>query len=188
MPDHFRTFQSVTADATWTFVIDRGYRLLSAVQNQYSPSAGLVPDFIRDTNTAPRPAGPGYLETSHDGHFSYNACRVPWRLATDYLTSGEPRALGIVRRTTAWIRRATEDIPRRIGDGYDLRGVAFSHEHAMAFLAPLTVAAMVEASNQPWLDALWTEIVSTPREDEEYYGNTLKMLAMIVLSGNWWTP
>jgi len=70
MPDHFRTFQSVTADATWAVVIDSGYRLLLTVQNQYSPLAGLVPDFIRDTNTAPRPAGPRYLETADDGHLS----------------------------------------------------------------------------------------------------------------------
>lgn len=41
---------------------------------------------------------------------------------------------------------------------------------------------------QQWLDAPWAEIVRTPREDEEYYGNTLKMLAMIVLAGNCWTP
>jgi len=188
MPDHFRAFQSVTRDTTWTSVIDSGYRLLYAVQNEYSPAAGLVPDFIRDTDTAPQPAEPGYLETWHDGHFSYNSCRVPWRLATDYLTSGEPRAMDIVRPMTAWIRRATQDTPTRIGDGYDLRGTAFSHERSMAFVAPLAVAAMVDSSNQQWLNALWAEIVDTPREDEEYYGNTLKMLAMIMLSGNWWRP
>jgi len=89
---------------------------------------------------------------------------------------------------TAWFRHAVQDNPSRIGDGYDLGGTAFSHQRAMAFVAPLAVAAVVDAANQQWLDALWTEIVRTPRQDEEYYGNTLKMLAMIVLSGNWWTP
>jgi endo-1,4-beta-D-glucanase Y len=188
MPDHFKAFRVVASDPVWTAVIDSGYRLLRTVREKHSPAAGLVPDFIRDTNTSPRPAEPWYLETSHDGHFSYNACRVPWRVATDYLTSGDPRALDLVRPMTAWMRHATQETPRRIGDGYDLSGAALSRQRAMAFMAPLAVAAMVDAPNQEWLDALWTEIVRTPRQDEEYYGNTLKMLAMIVLSGNWWTP
>lgn len=188
MPDHFRVFRAVASDIAWTVVVDSGYRLLRSVQEKFSPEAGLVPDFIKDTNTTPRPVEPWYLETSDDGHFSYNACRVPWRVATDYLTSGDSRARDLVRPMTAWFRHAAQDTPRRIGDGYDLGGEAFSHQRAMAFVAPLGVAAMVDAQNQQWLDALWAEIVRTPREDEEYYGNTLKMLAMIVLSGNWWTP
>lgn len=188
MPDHFKVFRTVAADTAWTAVVDSGYQLLRSVREKHSPAAGLVPDFIKETNTTPRPAQPWYLETSHDGDFSYNACRVPWRVATDYLTSGDPRALDLVRPITAWFRQAVQDNPRRIGDGYDLGGTAFSHQRAMAFVAPLAVAAMVDASNQQWLDSLWIEIVGTPRQDEEYYGNTLKMLAMIVLSGNWWTP
>ena len=156
--------------------------------NHVQPAAGLVPDFIRDTNTLPRPAAPQYLETVHDGDYSYNACRVPWRLAIDYLVSGEPRAQAVLRKTNAWVRGVAGDNPARILDGYDLRGHPISAGHAMSFTALFAVAAMIDAANQHWLDALWAEIVQTPREDEEYYGNTLKLLAMIVLSGNWWPP
>ncbi len=188
MPDHYRVFQSVTGDIAWRHVLDAGYRLLTWVQTRYSPAAGLVPDFIRDTHAVPRPAEPGYLETRHDGHYSYNACRVPWRLATDYLISGEPRAFEAVQRINAWIRRAAGDDPASIYDGYDLRGVPFSRERAMAFVVPFAVGAMVDPTHQRWLNALWTVIVNTPRDGEEYYGNTLKLLGMIVISGNWWAP
>src|SRR5262249_21862951 len=59
---------------------------------------------------------------------------------------------------------------------------------SMAFVAPLGVGAMVDAANQAWLNALWGLIVATPLADGGYYENTLKLLAMIVMSGNWWAP
>ncbi len=188
MPDHFRSFQAVTRDARWTEVIETGYRLIRTVQARFSPRTGLVPDFIQDTNTSPRPARPDYLETAHDGHYSYNACRVPWRLATDYLVSGEPRALHAVDAINVWIRRATGEDPALIHDGYDLSGVSFSNDTSMAFVAPFAVAAMVDASHQRWLNALWQHVVKASIDDGDYYGNTIKMLSMIVISGNWWAP
>jgi hypothetical protein len=35
-----------------------------------------------------------------------------------------------------------------------------------------------------WLDRLWT----SRSIDEDYYGDSITMLSMIVLSGNWWSP
>ena len=58
----------------------------------------------------------------------------------------------------------------------------------MAFVAPLAVGAMVEAGNQAWLNALWDLVVTTPASVDGYYENTLKLLSLIVLSGNWWAP
>ena len=188
MPDHFRGFQTVTGDASWTRAIDTGYHLITSVQAHFSPSAGLVPDFIQQTNTSPRPAAPGYLEGAHDGQYSYNACRVPWRLATDYLVHGDRRALTVVDAINAWIRRATGGNPALIHDGYGLNGVSFSNDSSMAFVAPFAVGAMVSPDSQQWLNALWDLMVNTPLDDSDYYGNTIKMLAMILVSGNWWAP
>jgi hypothetical protein len=58
----------------------------------------------------------------------------------------------------------------------------------MAFVGPLGVGAMVDASNRAWLDDLWDLIVATPITTDGYYENTLKLLALIVMSGNWWAP
>jgi hypothetical protein len=188
MPDHFRAFRAVTQDSTWTRVIDAGYGLIGQLQTNFSPAVGLIPDFVENTNGSPRPARPGYLESSRDGRYSYNACRVPWRLATDYLISGDPRALRALEPINAWVRRETGERPSRIRDGYDLRGTPVSREISMAFVTPFAVSAMVGAENQRWLNALWRFAVDTPVTASDYYGNTIKMLAMIVISGNWWTP
>ncbi len=188
MPDHLRAFQAVTQDGTWARAIDAGYGLIYRLQVNFSPTAGLIPDFIENTNGSPRPASPGYLESSRDGRYSYNACRVPWRLATDYLISGDRRALRSLEPINAWIRRETGEDPARIRDGYDLRGAPLSRDTSMAFVGPFAVSAMVGEENQRWLNALWRFIVDTPVSESDYYGNTIKMLAMIVISGNWWAP
>lgn len=188
MPDHFRAFRSAATDGKWAEVIDVGYRVIRTLQRRYSPQAGLVPDFIKNTQTEPEPAPPHYLETRYDGQYSYNACRVPWRLGTDYLISGDPRALEALEVLNAWIRRDTGGDPGLIHDGYDLRGMKLSEGTSLAFVAPLAVAAMVSERHQPWLNALWQQVAKTPLEDGDYFGNTLKMLALLVLSGNWWPP
>jgi hypothetical protein len=56
----------------------------------------------------------------------------------------------------------------------------------MAFLAPLGVGAMVSAE-QSWLDAVWTTVANY-EPDDSYYEDTLKLLALIAMSGNWWAP
>jgi hypothetical protein len=134
------------------------------------------------------PARSGYLESTGDGQYSYNACRVPWRLATDYVVSGDPRALQAVELINAWIRRETGENPALIHDGYDLHGARMSSDTSLAFVAPFAVSAMVGAQNQRWLNALWHYVVGTPLDASDYYGNTIKMLSMIVVSGNWWSP
>lgn len=190
MPDHFRIFQSVTGDTAWAAVINKIYSVIGTIQTNNSPGTGLISDFVINTNTIPQSSGPSYLETAYDGEFSYNACRVPWRLATDYLVTGEPRALTAVQKMNTWIKGKVGSNAALVVDGYTLAGVnsAGAMGEAMAFSAPLAVAAMTDSSNQAWLNSLWARMNATPLANEEYYGNTLKMLSMIVVSGNWWTP
>jgi hypothetical protein len=44
----------------------------------------------------------------------------------------------------------------------------------------------VDGSNQEWRKALWALVEQSG--DNEYYGDTLRLLSMITLSGNWWAP
>jgi endo-1,4-beta-D-glucanase Y len=187
---HFKAFRAATSVPRWDAVVDKTYSIVAHLQNQHAATTGLLPDFVEDApGTAPRPADPGFLEGVHDGHYGWNACRTPWRLATDFLLSGEPRARDAVRRLNAFFRAETGDDPTGLVDGYQLDGTPFGSYPAPAFLAPAAVAAMVEpasGTNQAWLDALWGELAAGGIE--EYYGDTLRLLAMIVLSNNWWTP
>ena len=55
-------------------------------------------------------------------------------------------------------------------------------------LGPFSVAAMISRDNQPWLNKLWDYMVNFRLKDFDYYDNSIKMINMIILSGNYWTP
>ncbi len=95
-----------------------------------------------------------------------------------------------VQKIEAWIRAATGGDPANIKSGYKLDGtmITGSDYLSMAFVAPLGVGAMVDASNQSWLNDVWDLVVATPPSTDGYYENTLKLLAMIAMSGNLWAP
>jgi endo-1,4-beta-D-glucanase Y len=188
MPDHFRAFERATGDKRWQKVIDNNYRLFAHMESTYSPDAGLVPDFIIKINKRPAPAKPHFLESKYDGYYNYNACRVPWRIATDYLTSGDARAKAINDKINHWIRETTRGNPDNISAGYTLGGndIRGRYFEALSFIGPFTVSAMVDRKNQQWLNAVWDYLVHFKLKDYDYYDNSIKLLDMITLSGNSW--
>ena len=190
MPDHTRSFEAATGDAAWTGLRDRTYQIVDALQTGFSPDTGLLPDFVKNPLTAPAPVAGGFLEGPNDGRYSYNACRDPWRLGVDAIVSGEARAKTAVQKINSWIRSATGDDPANVQSGYKLDGTTISGANylSMAFVAPLGVGAMVDGANQQWLNDVWDLVVATPAATDGYYENTLKLLAMIAMSGNLWAP
>jgi len=188
MPGHFKAFEATLHNGKWKSVIDNTYRLFAAVQAQYSPDAGLVPDFIRSTNKTPRPAQRNYLESPYDGSYNYNACRVPWRIASDYLLYGDKRAKTFADKINHWIRATTNGNPDNISAGYTLAGndIKGRYFEALSFIAPFTVSATVDQNNQQWLNKLWDYLVAFKLKDYDYYDNSIKILDMIIVSGNYW--
>jgi endo-1,4-beta-D-glucanase Y len=190
MPSHFRLFAKVSGDADWNKVIDSNYALFSFMQKKYSPGAGVFPDFIIHINTVPRPARPGYLESRLDGHYNYNACRIPWRIGIDFILNGDGRAKKILDKINKWIRETTLDNPDNISAGYDLNGDDLKKRNfeALSFITPFAVSAMTDPRHQPWLNKLWDYILHFDLDDFDYYDNTIKMLNLVILSGNYWQP
>ena len=189
MVDHFRAFAAVAPD-DWLPTIDAHLDLATHMQVTFAPLTGLLPDFIVDIDTAPKPAPPDFLEAETDGDFAWNACRTPWRLGVDALVSGDRRSIAAVRRMTAWIRAATGDDPGAIGETYRLDGTALDPASSMAFTAPFAVAAMSASADDPgaqeWVDSLWENMVTTPPEG--YYPDSIKLQVMIAMTGGWWSP
>lgn len=190
MPDHFKAFEKATGDKRWTKVVDRGYALFGYMEHTYSPDAGLVPDFIVRINTKPQPAPPHFLESKYDGKYNYNACRVPWRIATDYLTTGDKRAKAINDKINSWIRETTNGIADNISAGYTLGGndIKGRYFEALSFIGPFAVSATVDQKNQKWLNSVWKYLTGFKLKDYDYYDNSIKLLNMIVMSGNYWEP
>ena len=190
MMDHFRVFKQIAGDTNWTKIIEKCYFLINTIQTNFSPVTGLLPDFIVDCNTTPKPAQANYLEASTDGSYSYNACRTPWRIATDYLITGDTRAKAALDKINTWIKSVTSGDPSKIRSGYRLNGsnILGTDYSAESFTCPFAVSAMVNQANQQWLNDLWTFNLSYNFDSAYYYENTLKFLSMIVISGNWWMP
>jgi endo-1,4-beta-D-glucanase Y len=199
MMDHFRAFDVAMGGAgRWTDVLDKSYAILSYVQATASPNYGLVPDFIVGAQTStpvPAPLTPQidayqrpvmmYLEGPTDNQYYSNACRVPWRIATDYLVFGEGRAKSFIDILNAGILKITEGNIERLAAGYRLDGTALQSFASQEFTAPLAVAAML-SSDQAWMDATYKNMIST--KPDGYYDSTLKMLSLLTVSNNWWVP
>jgi len=191
IPDHFRVFQNVTGRTEWGAVVDKSYSIMDSMQRNYSQDTGLIPDFIRHVDNTPAPAKPKYLETEFDGEYYYNACRVPFRVGLDYLLSGDPRAKALLGKMTRWMRRESGDAPAKIAAGYSLNGRRLEKDAdfgQMCFVAPFAVAAMADRNDQSWLDALCSAMIKPGPDDGAYFDGTIKMLCLLVVSGNWWAP
>lgn len=151
---------------------------------------GDVPETTTIEKISAVPAQPHYLESPYDGKYNFNACRVPWRVAADYLLSGDPQAAAFLAKLNPWIRQTTKGNPDNISAGYNLSGEDLPHRYfeALCFICPFAVAATASPDNQQWLNKLWDYIAHFQRKDFDYYDNSIKMINMIILSGNYWAP
>lgn len=185
MLSHLKAFQAATGDTRWQNVTDKTYTIINSLYTGYSSTTGLLPDFVVYSGGVYKPAPANFLEDANDGHYNYNSCRTPWRITTDYLISGDNRALSQLNQLNSWIKTKASNTPGNIKDGYKLSGTTFGSYNSGAFYAPFGVSAMTSSANQSWLNSLWSHTAGSAAED--YYEDSIKLFSMIVMSGNWWT-
>jgi endo-1,4-beta-D-glucanase Y len=190
MPDHFRAFQIATSDSKWNNVINECYSIVNTIQANNSPTTWLMPDFVVSCNRTPKPAKANFLEGPYDGNYYYNSCRVPWRLTTDYLIAGEARAKTAVDKINTWLKSSTSNVPANILSGFYLNGTNLPGNNYPdpSFIGPFAVGAMSSNTNQTWLNGVYDYLVAQSFDSNTYFPNTLKMLNLIVISGNYWPP
>ncbi|MFF2780472.1 glycosyl hydrolase family 8 [Streptomyces sp. NPDC058052] len=188
MVDHFRAFRAASGDTTWDAVRTAHQTQIANLQSVYAPSTGLLPDFVVDTHTSPKPAPNQVLEDPNDGQYWWNACRTPWRIADDAVTSGDAKSLAAARKLNGWIKGKTGGDPNKIAIGYKLDGTQISAGGEAAFFAPFAVAAMTDSGSQAWLDALWNKMAATPIDTGSYFSASIQLQVMITVSGNHWVP
>lgn len=188
MVDHFRAFRTATGDSAWDTIRNAHQTTIANLQAGFASSTGLLPDFVVNTNTSPRPAPGQVLEDPNDGQFWWNACRTPWRIGDDAVTSADSRSLAAARKLNSWIKSKTGGNPDQIAMGYRLNGTQISSGSEPAFFAPFAVAAMTDASSQAWLDALWNKMLGTPIATDSYYSASIQLQVMITVTHNHWVP
>ncbi len=190
MIDHFRAFKSATNDPFWDSAVAAAQGLISQQQATFSPSTGLIADFVVSTNTSAKPAPPNFLEAATDGQYSYNSVRVPWHIGTDAALTGDAASKSQTQKITTWIRAKTGNNPGNVRAGYKLDGTATVNYLDPEFVATLGPAAMMDSANQSWLDKVWnyTAAAANTTVADAYYSASLMLHSMIVMSGNYWTP
>ncbi len=188
MTSHLRVFATATGDTYWNETADNIYQIMNIIRNNYAQTTGLMPDFIDGEN--PRPAPENFLEATTDGQFSWNACRVPLRIAFDAAHFGNSSAREALTYIVDWIELKTLGKPSAIVAGYDLNGDALVNYSNMAFTAPMIAAAAVaNGDHQNFINKGWDLINSSNNNTPNtYYPNSIKLLSMLFISGNWWQP
>ncbi|MBS1917510.1 MAG: hypothetical protein JST87_14650 [Bacteroidetes bacterium] len=206
MPSELKAFGDISKGRSFNTVVDSCYNFFYEIQKICKKDIGLIPDFVQNVGYNIYQKGyrliipiKKYQETKNDGKYYYNACRVPWRIATDYIISGDIRAKNFVEPINSWISSTCKNDPGKINAGYNLDGTEILTEEGekdtlmMSFVCPFAVSAMVDKKNQSWLNNLWDCIVKLPVASSNknleygYFENTIKMLTMIIISGNYWS-
>jgi endo-1,4-beta-D-glucanase Y len=186
MLEHMKAYKAATGDARWDNVISTTYSVINTVFANNSPNTGLICDFVQHTTTWV-PAPESYLpDEQHEPDYAYNSCRTPWRFTVDYLCTGDTRALSQLQKMNSWIKTKTSSTAGNVRDGYTLAGSTFGTSANGCFVVPFGVSAMTDSANQAWLNSVWSWAASSG--NESYYDDSVKVLSMVVISGNYWMP
>jgi endoglucanase len=116
-PYAYRIFAEADPSHSWQDLVDSTYDVLARVRaaHEFGGSAGVVPDWI-SLDPATGEPGPADSMGPNWSQFSYDASRLPWRLALDWLWFQDERskeALGGL------------DLPRREVDASDRLAAAY---------------------------------------------------------------
>ncbi len=188
--DHFRAFTVAVPAGPWPQVVAASHTAVDHVQTLHAASTGLLPDFLEPVSPSDptlRPASPGFLEGPFDGAYYYNALRVPLLLGVDALLSGDAISTSQARHFAVFSNGVATGVPANLPAGFELDGTPLpgSGYFTTAFAAPFAVAAMTDPGQQGWLDALYDAVRDS---DENYYEDTLSLISLLVLTGNYWSP
>lgn len=182
MGGHASAFAEAAEDNRWEDVEKAIVDTTEDVQNEYSPDTGLLPDFLIYEEGQWRPAPAEFLERDSDGDYSYNAARVPWRMAESYQKTGNNQVREQLQRINEWAEADSDGSPSSLQAGYTLKGEALAEHTDMVFTAPLAAGASVDESKQDWLNQLWDQMtIGYGDSDRNYYNDSVRLLSMLTV-------
>jgi len=191
---HLKTYKKVDPRNNWQAVIDATYNIIKEIrdgQNAAGNNNGLMPDFVTRGETGWEIPCENFIE-DYDSDFSYNACRIPWRLGTDYLLYGNT-AIGnsslydlIIKPLDDFAINYTGGSPEKLCPLF-MNGKPFSWTDPDLFAPPFLVTAAATGANQEWVNALWN-FNGLAKYNGDTYGDYIKLLVMLTVSGGYWLP
>jgi endo-1,4-beta-D-glucanase Y len=172
-PAYFVAFGDQTNDDFWYDVAEHSYAILDSGSNS---GTGLVRDWQ---------SWDGNAVSGWDSTYSYDACRVPWRMALDYIWNGNYDA-------EFWCSKIS-DFANGIGasnivDGYYLDGTPCGSYNNSSFVGGFAVGGMCHS--QEMVDEFASHLLSLDGRsgEDRYFNFSLRCLYMLVLTGNFWQP
>ena len=164
-PAAFEIFKEVETaqSAKWESVISANYTLLKNNQNSNS---GLFSDWCNDGGTA-------------SGSYSYDAARVPWRVAWANAWYGHSEANTILANLFSKFLNSKNaaDIKGPI----QLNGTTGNDKNS-TFLGPLTNALSYSSANQKKMNDYWDVLIGF--KNEAYFSAALQILTGLLATGN----
>lgn len=131
--------------------------------------------------------------------FGWDACRVPWRIAWDYVWFGTKDSKDLASKTLAMLdAKEWENYPNKIGylsgldqDGYENIAIPISTNKNrnkgytagnVAWTGSVACSFMTNDTRQENLDTYYVQVLS--KTAGPYYAQTLQVLYLLTLSGN----
>jgi len=182
-PGFFRVFADFTGDNNWDNLAEATYNHINRVKTV--KGGDLVANFSKaDGNNSE--------DHGTDNHnYGYDAARVPWRIATDYVWNGTGRAqqtfLDDVNYTFLGPISAAQ-----VGDGYLVGATnsAYSNNNSPAFYGGFACGLMAQtnnAYNRGKLNQFASRVKNTAASSG-YFNYTLTALYALLLSGEFDKP
>jgi hypothetical protein len=180
------------------------WTILNMFWSEKATKTGLVSDFL-DINGqmhfVPASNTNAYIAEMGEDHpdkYSWNACRVPMRLALAYrfgesyvgprLSATDTNLRGMVDwlwKDVAKVSANPSTWQNKIKGTIKLDGTFIEDDVNNSFIAPFVAGCIIDSKYQAELNAGWNYIKTNK---VNYYDDTLTLLSMMVASGYWWMP
>lgn len=202
---HMDVFAGTGAEAAseWAAVQESTINIVDFVQRTMSPSSGLLPEFMgnqTDDFNVDIQTFTGISDEyggAYDNTYYYNSSRFPWRYSMAYAESGDPRIKAGLNKINTWLikNHQTHGVydPEKTRPGYLLSGAVdtrhypySSRNFKASFMAGLAVSGDITS-----LTTAWNNIKDFDPPNQwgsNYYENSITLLSMLFVSGNWWSP
>lgn len=165
-PAYYRSFADFTGESDWLHVLDRCY---SVIEKARHTNTGLVPEWT----TIDGGIAYDLTHNKNRDNFSYNAIRVPWRIAIDWAWNQDPRAYAITDRMTNFF-----DAQRKLYSGYTLSGKPTVSYFDATFAAGIA-AGSIASNNNKFQEEILKRLIEMT--SNSYYGATLRLLSLMLV-------
>ncbi|OHA84738.1 MAG: hypothetical protein A2591_03405 [Candidatus Yonathbacteria bacterium RIFOXYD1_FULL_52_36] len=166
-PAYYREFAKVTGNNGWLKVLDKSYEILFAARDA---NTGLLPEWTTGTGES----ATRVTWNKNRDNFTYNAIRVPWRMAMDWVENKDPRAKDIADKMNHFFASQTT-----FYSGYTFDGKPLANYLDGTFMSGIAVGSVV-SSDAAFRDRVINQLVAM--KPSGYYSSSYRALALLTIA------